>query len=263
MRLRSTRLGAKAWRHDRSAAQTLLFEPMDSVRYFELEFAWRAASGVRGHRYLDVSSPRLLPLALLERHSGLRADLINPDDLDLALTKRLAEVLGVSSRVEFHQATALEAPFGCYDLVTSISVIEHIEGIGDMAALRRMWDVVAPGGRLVLTVPCSRAAFEEYLNINPYGLSTATAEGFFGQRFYDEALLEQRVFSTCGRPAKIGIFGERRPGLFVEDRWRKNLGHWNAEREPYAVATEWARFPSLAALPGLGVVGLEFVKTRA
>ena len=63
---RAVRLALRLWVHpDAGVARRelglsmLAFAPMDSVRYFEFDFAWRVlAEGGLGAHYLDVASPR-------------------------------------------------------------------------------------------------------------------------------------------------------------------------------------------------------------
>ncbi|GAO03153.1 hypothetical protein PSR1_02036 [Anaeromyxobacter sp. PSR-1] len=237
---------------------------MDSVRYFELEFALQSVREIeRLGSYLDVSSPRLLPALVLDARREAHAALINPDGKDLERTRTFIGALGFGTRCAMEVATVDGARLAdeLYDLVTSVSVLEHIPSPGDANAAARLWRAVRPGGRLVLTVPCARQAFDEYLDVDEYGLLPRDAEGFvFAQRFYDARLVAETFASACGLPRRQEIFGERQPGLFVEDRRRKWIGQARPEREPYAMATEWARFPSVDALPGVGVVALEFVK---
>jgi SAM-dependent methyltransferase len=237
---------------------------MEAVRYFEFGTAWSWVAGLPGPlRFLDVSSPRLFPLLLLHRRKDLQADLMNPDPPDLAITREWVEALAVGSRCTLHASTVSEAPLapGTFDLVTSISVLEHIPEPHDLEALDRMWTCIRPGGRLVLTVPCAREALEEYVDLNEYGLLVPDEEGFvFGQRFYDESTLRERVFARVGVPVRSAILGERVPGTAFADRDRKILGRADLAREPLAAATEYARFPSLEALPGVGVIALEFKK---
>ena len=59
-----------------------LFSPMDSTRYFEFHEVWKSVEGLVFTRYLDVSSPRLMPLFLLKAAPGATAELINPDPTD-------------------------------------------------------------------------------------------------------------------------------------------------------------------------------------
>ncbi len=250
-------------REIRRYALGALLSPMDSVRYFELEFAWRSARSLSTGRYLDVSSPRLFPLSLLKARPGLRADLVNPDRRDLDITRRLAVALGLAGRSNLHANTVneLAVPESCYDLVTCISVIEHIPAPGDARAVERLWSMVRLGGKLVVTVPVAREAFEEYLDVNEYGLLASDPGGWtFGQRFYDDSSLTTTFLDRIARPARVEIFGETRPGVFVEDRARKAAGTNKPWREPYSVALDWARHAAIPDLPGWGVVALEFVR---
>lgn len=257
VRRRLARLGAELRaRNEPDLAEELLFHPMDSVRYFEFEWAGQAVAEVAGRArsYLDVSSPRLFPLLLLLDHPALAGALANPDRGDLERTRRTAAGLRVAN-ASFHPSRADEID-GAFDLVTSLSVLEHIPD--DRAAIEAIWRRVAPGGRLVVTMPCAREAYEEHVDFDPYGLGVPESGGFhFGQRFYDEALLADR-FAACGAPVATAVLGERRPGSFYEDRLRKVSGGWNPAREPLMMATEWRRYARVADLPGLGVVALAF-----
>lgn len=266
--LRAAALGlqvaARRGRFPPGGAQGWLVAPLDSVRYFELDFCWRqAARAPRARRYLDLSSPRLFPVLLLRSRPQLCGELLNPDAKDLALTAQLVEDCRLQARCALREARIEDAalPAAAFELVTSISVIEHLPAPQDAQAVRLLWDAVAPGGHLLLTVPCAREAVEEHVDFDEYGLLQRDAKGFvFGQRFYDEALLREVFFATCGAPRALEIFGERQPGHFLADRARKNDGTWKPWREPYSVATDWRRYPSVDALPGFGVAAMAFEK---
>ena len=244
------------------ALETLAF-PMEAIRYFEFGTAWAWAADRTGPmRVLDVSSPRLFPLLLARHRPGSRFDLVNPDGRDLEVTARWMQALGLTSCV-LHRTSIAETKLeaGSYDLVTSLSVLEHIPEPADLEAVARMWGAVRPGGRMILTLPCARESFEEYLDLDEYGLLEPDANGFvFGQRFYDEALLRRRVLAICGNPRRTALLGERTPGSFVRDRSRKVAGDADLAREPLAAAVEYRRYPSLETLPGIGVLALEFEK---
>jgi SAM-dependent methyltransferase len=261
----ATRIALRRGRLPAGGAHAWLVAPLDSVRYFELDFCWRhaAARSSGALRYLDLSSPRLFALLLLRARPRLTGLLVNPDAKDLCVTAAALRDCGLQERCSVLEATAEGARLEAdrFDLVTSISVLEHIPAPGDSRALRLLWDAVAPGGQLLVTVPCAREAFEEHIDRDEYGLLPRDARGFvFGQRFYDEALLRETFFATCGEPGALEIFGEREPGHFLADRARKNDGTWKPWREPWELATRWQRFASIAKLPGLGVAAMSFIK---
>jgi SAM-dependent methyltransferase len=241
----------------------ICFFPLDSTRYFELDFAWRALAEQSPGKYLDVSSPRLLFTLLLRQHGNLTAELINPDKADLADTTTLVRASGVESRASLRDCVISDAPFSpaSFDTITSISVVEHIPE--DRKALERIWELLKPGGRFILTVPCSAESSEQYIDRDEYGIIGKGADGStFWQRFYDEQLLKERVFSVTGPPQRMKIFCENTPGLFLKSANRKRSDRFYPFwREPWMVGREYRFFDSIHELPGEGVIAMEFVKS--
>lgn len=245
-------------------AHELFVRPLDSVRHFEFEFCHDRIRQRTFSTYLDVSSPRLLPLALLAATPGVRAVLCNPDPADLERSRALARELGVDASIEFSplRADQLAFPQRRFDLVTCVSVFEHIPGEGDVEALRKLWQLVQARGRLVVTVPCAAETFDEYLDLNEYGQAVPQQGRFhFGQRFYSRAMLQQRFFAAAREPAAIEIYGERAPGVFFADRARRvrdrYYPHW---RELIMMGREYRRYHSIDDLPGVGVAAMVFRK---
>ncbi len=249
-------------------AFNFIFSPMDSTRYFEFDFAWNALAAAadqgKVHRYLDVSSPRLVPTRLVDSYPQISADLINPDGKDLTLTGEILAAAGLADRCHLHDCTITEAAFApeSFDTITSISVIEHIPE--DSAAVESMWRLLAPGGRLILTVPCAAQASEQVINFNEYGLLTPDEAGYvFWQRFYDTVELEERIFRVIGRPQRSRIYGEKQAGLFQKNANRKRTDYATTYpfwREPTMMGQEYAYFDRIEDLPGEGVFAMEFVK---
>jgi SAM-dependent methyltransferase len=240
-----------------------MFFPMDSVRYFEFHEAWKRLEGFAFSRYLDVSSPRILPLLLMETVPGATADLINPDANDLHETERLAEALGQKARCRFFNGVLDDSgiPPASFDLVTCLSVLEHIPE--DTAALQAMWLLLRPGGKLILTMPCMSEYLEQYISHNPYGVLAPGDDGYtFWQRYYDKWRLETCVFPVTGRPAYVALYGEKKHGFFFRNAAMKRLlgSYYPFWREPYMMATEYRAFSSVDELPGEGVILLEFIK---
>ena len=242
----------------------ILFWPMDSTRYFEFEFMWDALSRLSFSRYLDVSSPRLFPIILTLKRENLLSELMNPDLTDLISTAELIKALRLESHCNLHSCLVTNAPFekASFDVVTSISVVEHIPH--DTQAIDKMWQLLKPRGRLLLTLPCAARSSEQYIDRNEYGLLTTDDDGFFFfQRLYDQSLLEERVFSVTGRPQRQTVYGERFPGTHrrcLERKWGDPFyPNW---REPYMMGKDFSYFKDIRDLPGEGVVALEFQKNE-
>ena len=137
-----------------------IFFPMDSTRYFEFQEVWKSVKGFVFTRYLDVSSPRLMPLFLLKAAPGATAELINPDSSDLKETEKLASALGLKSRCGFFNGILDNARLipDSFDLITCISVLEHIPQ--DKAVIETMWSTTSSRREtypyIPLYVPTSR-----------------------------------------------------------------------------------------------------------
>jgi SAM-dependent methyltransferase len=244
-------------------AGRLALYPMDSTRYFEFDWVWSRLQRLeRVRRYLDVSSPRFLPLSYV-RHSGVeQACFVNPDHADLATTERWAAALSLTDRCHFSDALIESASFeeGHFDAITSISVFEHIAD--ERLALTRLERLLAPGGTLLLTLPCTAVGYDQFRDYDEYNLTRPDSEGrYFFQRFYDASLLQDRVFSVLGEPRQMTVYGECEPGYFGRNAQQKMRGlpypFW---REGYMMGRHFRIYPSIDELPGEGVVALEFVK---
>jgi methyltransferase family protein len=241
-------------------AGRLALYPMDSTRYFEFDWVWSQLQRL-GHvrNYLDISSPRLLPLSYVRRSEVERVWLVNPDTSDLAATRQWADALSLSSRCSFSdepiESSRLDHQF---DAITSISVFEHIANEGP--ALTRVRSLLAPGGTLLLTLPCTAVGYEQFRDYDEYHLAKPDAQGrYFFQRFYDASSLRDRVFSILGEPRQTTVYGESEPGYFGRNAQQKMRGlpypFW---REGYMMGRHFRIYPSIDVLPGEGVVALEF-----
>jgi SAM-dependent methyltransferase len=244
----------------------MILSPMESARYFEFDFFWkRIRKKPRLGRYLDLSSPRLFTGLLLHRYTSLNAYMVNPDLKDLLVSKRLFRYWGgIDRRCRFHPLRIDQVPFpsSFFDTIVSISVIEHLPGDDDRMAIAKLWDLLRPNGSLFVSLPCAKESFEEYIDYNEYGILASSEDGFvFGQRFYDEKALEDRIFLYSGQPIHFAVFGEIQNGIFFENRARKlsdpNYPFWS---EPTFVRRNFRYFNSISEMPGLGVITMEFSK---
>lgn len=177
--------------------------PIDYVRFREFEFALAA---VREHapsprRILDVSSPKLLPLTLAHAFPGAEVRSTDIVDEEVRQVKAAAEHLGLQNLVpEVKDARAMDYADGSFDLVTSVSVFEHIapERGGEVPAAREVGRVLAPGGVAVITVPFSHEYFAEYRAGSVYEREAGAEESIFFQRFYDLETLRRDVVQASG-----------------------------------------------------------------
>jgi SAM-dependent methyltransferase len=260
---------ALGWRLVRSGAPWGLgwvVSPVSIVRYFEFDFARRCLEGIRG-TFLDIGSPRLFSLWMAHRSVG-PVTVLNPDRADLARSREAARRLGIDGLdFEAAGADALAGRISRYDAIWSLSVMEHIAGAYDERhALALAWAALKPGGRLVITVPVGPSFRVETRPRDPYGTQAPDADGtYFFQRIYDGASLDSRISATLGvAPEREEYFGERVAGTYAayEKRWIEH-GVEETVADPRLIADGFTRFPSHAAMPGLGVAGLSYVKPRS
>lgn len=240
----------------------LIADPMDSIRYFELSFVLETARRMSVHHYLDVSSPRLVPLMVASAHRGLVAEMINPLSADLTESAALSRSIGLERSCRLNCRTIEDADFPneTFDLITSVSVVEHIPE--DSNAIATMWRMLRPGGKLVITVPCAREAFDEHTNCDEYGLVEPDHAGYvFWQRYYSERSLRERIWSITGEPTTIQLYGESVRGIYdrsVEEK-RTNR-HYQFWKEPILMGQSFRKFCRFEELVGFGVVAMVFSK---
>jgi SAM-dependent methyltransferase len=83
-------------------------------------------------------------------------------------------------------------PRGAYHLIAVLDVVEHIED--DVAALKAMAECLAPGGRILITVPAHRWMWSAHDVVNHH------------HRRYSKATLKQAIAAAGLTPAKLGYF---------------------------------------------------------
>jgi SAM-dependent methyltransferase len=202
--------------------------PMDFVRWREFDFALRAVSQYmpRPKNVLDISSPKLLPLTIAAQVGGCHVVATDILQREVDWTRSAAQRLGlmnVTTRIE--DAREMRFPDNRFDLITSISVIEHIapEIGGEVPAMKQIARVLAPGGVAIITVPFSRTYFADYVTASAYERQSIDGRPIFFQRFYDLGMLSRNIVGASGlRLSSLGFIEER----FFSKNPRKRVAHY-------------------------------------
>jgi SAM-dependent methyltransferase len=164
---------------------------------------------------LDVGSPKVLGLYLGQRTSA-ELTLTDISELNVDEYKVMWRALEkkAKGKVTFslQDARALQFPDAQFNIVYSMSVIEHIEGeTGDSCAISEMLRVLKPGGLLVLSVPFG----DKYVEQKRIGFSgaarrTGDRKVYFFQRIYDRGTLQSRILDNLGELKDIQLTTVRR-----------------------------------------------------
>ena len=176
-----------------SAALWRIWMPLDVDRVRELP--WVAARILRAQpkRVLDIASPKLLASWLTAR--GLEVVATDVWAQEVEDWRRLT---GGALTLETADATQLTYDDASFDAAYSASVIEHIPGAGDTAAMAELARVLKPGGLLALTFPFAREHYDEHVEHDLYG-ERYTGTPIFFQRHYSAASVgESSIYLTPG-----------------------------------------------------------------
>jgi 2-polyprenyl-3-methyl-5-hydroxy-6-metoxy-1,4-benzoquinol methylase len=146
-----------------------------------------------GARYLDVGSGTGFLSAWLARRGA--AEVTAMDISPFALEQIAKQGLGIRTLLgDVETAPNLGGP---YDVVLMIHCLEHVEHPG--AVLRRLRDVLAPGGCLIVAVPNCGWNYRRLLGDRAWGRNDATHRHFFTvhafRRLFHEVFPQAQVFT--------------------------------------------------------------------
>jgi ubiquinone/menaquinone biosynthesis C-methylase UbiE len=204
------------------------FVPIDYVRWREFSFSLEA---IEKHvpsprKILDISSPKLLPItfaASLKNSSVHSIDILESEVVSVENARRHLHLNNLTS--ERMDARSLRFPDNSFDLITSISVLEHIEPEkgGEEPVVREIHRVLSPEGIAIFTVPFSRTYFAEFREGTVYERKGRHDEKQFFQRFYDlDTLMKSIVKLSPMNLVSLGFIEER---FFLKSP-RKRSAHY-------------------------------------
>ena len=186
-----------------------IISPVDITRFFEFSYLLKFLSRRDDTRklILDVSSPVMLSYILARKHKVIKTD-INEGE---------SQYISGNESLSFENADATNLPWdsNSFDLIYSISVIEHIYK-DYLQAISEMIRVVKPGSHVYLTFPVSSRAMEEWTEDQKYpDQKKDKGKSFFQYRFSEQQYDEILSASTPAcRILHEDIFWERWDGLY-------------------------------------------------
>jgi len=180
-------------------------------------------------KVLDVGSPKMFGLYLAKRLS-LEVALtdiseLNVDEYQIIWRSLEAKAKG-RAVFSLQDARSLQFPDGEFDVVYSMSVIEHIEGdAGDSQAIRELLRVLRPGGMLVLSVPFgSRYVEQKRIGFAGAVRKTDDQHAYFFQRIYDPATFEKRILQPARELDQVSL-----TTVWRKYRWMARSFSWLGE----------------------------------
>jgi SAM-dependent methyltransferase len=170
----------------------------------------RAIPPDRPVKVLDVGSPKLLGLYLAFQYQ-VEVQLTDISEMNLdeyrVMWRSLERRAKGKTSFDLQDARSLKFADGEFEIVYSMSVIEHIDGdAGDSRAVQEFQRVLRPGGLLLLSVPFgNRYAEQRIVGMAGAVRKTSDSRAYFFQRIYDEPTFEQRILKFANQLTEINL----------------------------------------------------------
>ncbi len=232
-------------------AARLLIAPIGYWRFLPFAYVWRESQHFPNPQILDIGSPKVLSILLATKTPNHVYATDLDDEKIFTRWQRLAEALKLRNHVtQYQDARSLDYPNESFELIYSISVIEHIPESGDTEALGECYRVLKPGGILIIEVPYRKEREEIFLKYDSAGRPSEQPQ--FYERHYDADLLKERLETKGLKIVHKTILGEWFPidPWIATDRLPRFLRIAVLPFEPILAAFNyWARTDDLKGRP--------------
>lgn len=205
------------------SAFRIFINPIDSTREIEFSYLikYLQQNNIKPECVLDISSPFVMAYVLSANSTVIKTD-INP--IEKEMIKK-----GPKLRFILEDATKLSFPDNSFDLVYSISVIEHIyEKYTN--AINEMLRVLKPGGYMYLTFPVAKNHTEEWLDQRTYPTQYKNSDkAFFQYRFDENDVVGMLDGLNEIEIADMSIYWERADGEYDKTMKRLRVKPFNSK----------------------------------
>lgn len=176
-----------------------------AIRSYLAEF-----SSGRPAAILDIGSPKMFGLYVAQKNV-VDLTLTDISEINIDEYQVMWKALQGRAKGQVHfsleDARELHFPAAQFDIVYSMSVLEHIEGeTGDSRAIGELLRVLKPGGLLVLSVPFGNKYMEQKrIGFAGAARKTGDQETYFFQRIYDGPMFQGRLMGPLAKLQEVRI----------------------------------------------------------
>jgi SAM-dependent methyltransferase len=182
-----------------------MIHPVGYWRYPVFNYIIKKLINKEKLRVLDIGSPKILSLYFALR-KGYETFSIDIQDLEIYSVWKTYYLDSKNSNIfkidkyknqhlfipEIQDGRKLDYPDNFFDLVYSVSVLEHIPSDGDSLTMKEIERVLKPNGTAIIEVPYSAKEYDTYMDGDVYDRKYSNQPVFY-QRHYDNRTINTRI----------------------------------------------------------------------